>query len=245
MNYWSALDLVKQVAGELGLPQPTSLFGQDDVQIGQLTAFLNSSGNELLLYYPWEQFATVWTFDTTPGKDAYDLPTDWAYFLDQTQWDQTNHWPLLGPKSAQEWAWLKGGSLVAAPRMRYRVYKDQFWVHPVPGSSNFTFRMEYMKRTWCINVKSGGAEGAMVLDDGDTIMYEPWMVIKYIKLKFYELKGFDSTAARSDFMRIFQSLTGKDRGAPILSLVPRYPALFIGPWSIPDGSWDVTGGGTT
>src|SRR5215471_16128464 len=212
MNYWSALDITKQVAGELGLVQPTSLFGTDDVQIGQLLAFLNSSGNELLLYYPWEQFVDVWTFPTVSGDDSYDLPTDWSYFMDQTQWDQTNHWPLLGPKSAQEWSVLKAGVSQVATNMRYRVYKGQLWLHPVPGSTPLTLRMEYLKRTWCLNNKLGNVPGAMILDDGDTVQYEPWLIIKYMKLKFYELKGFDSTGVRSDFMRIFQSLTGKDRG---------------------------------
>jgi hypothetical protein len=242
MNYWSAIDIVKQIAGELGLVQPDSLFGSDDVQVGQLLAYLNSAGNELSLYYPWEQFVQVWTLPTVSGIDNYDLPADWSYFVDQTQWDQTNHWPLLGPKSAQEWAWLKGGVLQAAPRMRYRVYKDKFWVHPVPGSTVFTFRMEYIRRTWCTNVKQGNVDGALVLSDGDVVQYEPWLLVKYIKLKFYELKGFDSTGVRSDFMRIFQSLTGKDRGAPVLSLASRAAPIFIGPWSIPDGSWDTTGG---
>lgn len=243
MNYWSALDIVKQVSGELGLVPPTTMFGTDDVQAIQMLALLNSAGNELLLYYPWEQFVRVWEFPTVTGQDAYPLPPDWAYFVDQTQWDQTNHWPLLGPKSPQEWSWLKGGLLQAAPRMRYRVYQDKFFVHPVPGSTSFTFRMEYLTRMWCLNVKAGNVEGDLIKDDGDTVIYEPWMIIKFIKLKFYELKGFDATGVRSDFMRIFQSLTGKDRGAPKLSLAPRYPPLFIGPWSIPDGSWDTGGGG--
>src|SRR5262245_40796327 len=99
MAYWSALSIVSQAAAELGLPRPTSLFGTDDVQTNQLLAYLNSSGNELLLYYPWEQFLETWTFSTVEGQDRYDLPLDWKYFLDQTQWDRTDHWPLLGPKS--------------------------------------------------------------------------------------------------------------------------------------------------
>lgn len=243
MNYWSALEVAKQVAGELGLPMPSSLFGTDEVQATQLLAMLNSAGNELLLYYPWEQFVKQWSWYTVDQQDKYDLPEDWAYFVDQTQWDRTNHWPLMGPKSPQEWAWLKGGLLQAAPRMRYRVYGNKFVLHPVPGTTPFDMAMEYISALW---VGDGGAEptARMVTADGDQVWYDPWLVVKYIKLKFYELKGFDTTATRSDFMRIFNSLTGKDRGAPKLSLSPRYPPLFIGPWSIPDGSWDVSGGHT-
>jgi hypothetical protein len=237
MNNWSALNLTNQVAGELGLVQPTTMFGTDDIQSLQFLALLNSVGNELNTYYPWEQFTKVWTFNTVEGQDAYDLPDDWKYFVDQTQWDQTNHWPLLGPRSPQEWSWLKGGLVAAAPRMRYRVYQDKFWVHPVPGSTSFTFRMEYIVRNWVSHTSA--PLGDMVQFDDDVVLYDPWLVTKYIKMKFYELKGFDTTAVQGDFSRVFKSLVGKDKGAPILSLSPHYSPVFIGPWSVPDGSWVV------
>jgi hypothetical protein len=249
MQNWTAIEIVKQVAGELGLPQPQTLFGQDNPQIDQLVALLNSSGNELLTYYPWEQFVEFWNFQTVDGQQEYPVPDDWAYFVDQTQWDQTNHWPLLGPKSPQEWAWLKGGLLQAAPRMRYRVYNNKFVVWPIPAASTvgnpftpFTLDMEYIRSTWV--TAADLTQASMVTNDSDLVEYHPWMVIKFVKLKFYELKGFDTSGVRGDFMRIFQSLTGKDRGAPKLSLAPRFPPLFIGPWSIPDGSWDVNPGMT-
>lgn len=242
MDNWSALSIVKQVAGELGLPIPQTLFGVDNPQITQLVALLNSSGNELLTFYSWEQFQKFWNWDTIDGQAEYALPTDWGYFIDQTQWDQTNHWPLLGPKSPQEWAWLKGGLLQAAPRMRYRVYQKKFVLHPVPGSTPFNMNMEYVQSNWVI--KSDASLANMVTEDSDVVNYHPWLVIKFIKVKFYELKGFDTSGVRGDFLRVFQSLTGKDKGAPKLSLSPRVPPLFVGPWSIPDGSWDTNPGMT-
>lgn len=240
MQYWTALELLQQVAQELGLPRPDTLVGTTDVQVNQLTALLNASGNELLTYYTWEQFIKEWTFSTIDTQESYDLPEDWLYFTDQTQWDRTNHWPLLGPKSPQEWSWLKGGLLAAAPKMRYRVYQDKFWLWPVPGSSSFDMAMEYVVKNWCTNAGSPDPVPAdMVLADGDTVMYHPWLFMKFLKLKFYELKGFDTSAVSNDFLRIFQSMTGKSKGAPKLSLAPLFPPIFIGPWSIPDGSWDT------
>jgi hypothetical protein len=238
MAYWSALAIAQQFAGELGLPQPTSLGSSTDVGAIQILAFMNKSGNELLTYYPWEQFIKQWEFTTVPDQQNYDVPEDWRYFTNQTQWDRTNHWPLLGPKSPQEWAWLKGGLLASAPRFRYRVYQNKFWVHPVPGGP-YNFAIEYIQRNWVMKETSGDPAD-MVVTGGDTVNYDPWMVISYMKLKFYELKGFDTTGMASDFMRIFNALSGKDKGAPKLSLTPRYPPNFIGPWSIPDGSWDVS-----
>ena len=246
MENWTAIQVVQQTAGELGLPVPQTLVGDVSPQTSQLLALLNSAGNELLLYYPWEAFVKFWEWDTVDGQAEYPLPDDWAYFVNQTQWDQTNHWPLLGPKSPQEWAWLKGGLLAAAPRMRYRVYQDKFVLFPTPASVSggsftpFHMSMEYVRSTWV--TKADASKASMVSGDSDYIGYQPWMLVKFIKLKFYELKAFDTAGVRADFLRIFQSLTGKDRGAPKLSLAPRFPPLFVGPWSIPDGSWDVSSG---
>ena len=78
----------------------------------------------------------------------------------------------------------------------------------------------------------------ITLDD-DILWYDPWLLVKYVKYKYYSLKGFNTTEVRSDFMRVFESLTGKDTGAEKLNLSPQVQEPYVGPWSIPDGSWNV------
>lgn len=239
--YWQALPILRQVAGELGLVSPATVVGLNDVQSSQLLSLLNAAGNELQLYYPWEQFTGEWSFDTVPDQDEYDLPVDLAYFKDQTQWDRTNHWPLLGPKSPQEWAYLKGSLVAPLPRVRYRIAGNKFKIYPNLTStstpSTIHIAMEYVSKNWITTALGDMAD--MITLDSDVLMYNPWLLIKFVKLKFYELKGLSTTAVQADFMRIFTSLTGKDTGAEILSLSPRATPQLIGPWSIPDGSWQV------
>jgi hypothetical protein len=236
-EYWTAVDILKQVAGELGLSRPATIVGIEDIQSVQLLSLMNAAGNELVVYYPWAQFSKEWVWNTVEGQGDYPLPDDWSYFRDQTQWDQTNRWPLLGPKSPQEWAWLKGSLVAALPRQRFRVADGKFKLWPVPGSSDQTMSMEYIVKYW---VKTNSSQVKdMVNQDSDIVLFNPWLMIKFIKLKFYELKGFPTGGVQGDFMRIFTSLTGKDVGAKILSLAPRHTSEYLGPWSVPDGSWDV------
>ena len=244
-RYWSALQVLNQVAGELGLPQVSTVVGIENAQSVQLLSMLNSAGNELLLYYPWEQFRKEWTFNTEDGVGEYEIPADWSYNLDQTQWDRTNHWPLIGPKSAQEWAWLKGGLLAAAPRIRFRIQDNKMKLWPVPSAGDapgtHTISQEYVTRNWVESTDGSGAHvpADMITKDSDVLLYDPWLLGKYVKFKFYELKGFDTTGVQGDFMRIFNTLTGKDVGAPILNMAPRPLSQYLGPWSVPDGSWNV------
>lgn len=239
MSYWTALAVVQQVAGELGLPQPTTLVGTTDVQSLQLLSMLQSAGNELLLYYPWEQFVVTQTLTLVPAQDEYAIPADLAYYRDQTQWDAVNHWPLLGPKSAQEWAWLKNSFVASLPRLRYRIKNNKFCVYPPPPGAG-TLYMEYISNYWVSIASAPDTRAAsLITNDSDLLWYDPWLLIKFLKLKFYELKGFETKNVQAEFMRIFENLTGKDTGAEKLSLAPRYQTPYIGPWSIPDGSWNV------
>lgn len=245
MQYWTALAIINQIAGELGMTKVQTLYNPDTTeaeQSSQLLAALQSAGNELLLYYPFEEFRKEWAFQLIADQGAYDLPPGWSYFIDQTQWDRTNHWPLLGPKSAAEWAWLKGGLLASFPRMRYRVMGNKFQIWPIPASnSEFNLAMEYMSDNWVQNTNSqdGLPNAALVNNDGDICWYHPWLLIKFTKLKWSQLKGINVPSAQADFQRIWDSLKGKDVGAPVLSLTPQQTPFLIGPWSIPDGSWNV------
>src|SRR5262245_24281715 len=123
-KYWSAVDLLKQISLELGLPVQTTTVNVDNPQGSQLLAALNSGGNELLLYYPWEQLAALHTINLVANEDEYPLPPDWKYYRDQTQWDQTNQWPLCGPKSAAEWARIQTGVYVSIG-LAYRIKGDK------------------------------------------------------------------------------------------------------------------------
>jgi len=241
MSYWTPLAIVNQAAGELGLNPVASSVDAADTQAVLFLALLQTSGNELLQYYPWEQFAKPFTITLVAAQEEYALPTDLAYFRDQTQWDSTNHWPLLGPKSAQEWAWLKNSFVATLPRMRYRIQGDKFKVFPIPPvGTTQSFYMEYISNWWIANVATPTVPAkSLITLDSDVVLYDPWLIIKYIKLKFYELKGFNTSGVRADFTRIFEALTGKDTGAEKLSLAPQFQTPYVGAWSIPDGSWST------
>ena len=51
----------------------------------------------------------------------------------------------------------------------------------------------------------------------DVVLYDPILAVRFLKLKFLSAKGFDIAAAAVEFQTIFDSRTGKDAAAPILS----------------------------
>jgi hypothetical protein len=235
----TVLKIVQQVSKELGIPSPTAAVSALDTSTQQIIALLYAGGHEMVNYYPWELLTEEWAVPVVAGTDNYALPADWAYALDQTQWDRTNRWPLLGPKSGQEWQWLKGGLLSSGPRIRYRLRQGKLWLHPVPDSA-LNIRMEYVRNSWLETTPvNSGVFTNEITSDAQIPVFDFWLMVKYVKYKFWAAKGFDTTSYRDDFIMTFDALTGKDKGAPILSLAPRQTPLLVGYHSIPDGSWNT------
>ena len=246
----SVLWVVQQAMIEMGLPKPLQVTSSADVTVQQMLALLNRAGAEMVIGYPWEQLTKEYVFNSANATVAPDgltliqpLPSDWSYFLDQTQWDRTNHWPLLGPKTAQEWQWLKGGLLSSGPRIRYRVVGGNLELFP--GSSvTSQIAMEYVADTWLADADIANTYYNEVKSDSDEVLFDSWVITAYLKLKYWEAKGLNTAAYTKDFMGVWEARIAKNKGAPVLTLAPRARTMLIGVNNIPDGSWNV-GNGTT
>lgn len=245
--------VIQQSMVEMGLPKPAEVVLSQDATVQQMLALLNRAGNDMVIGYPWEQLTKQWVLYTVEGQAEYDLPLDWSYFLDQTQWDRTNHWPLLGPKTAQEWQWLKGGLLSSGPRLRYRVVSGKFELFPVPSPNNtpspgvpgfepWELAMEYVADTWLKSATLANTYYSSVESDTDILLLDPWIVSAYLKLKYWEAKGLNTAAYTKDFLGTWEARIGKNKGAPMLTLAPRARTMLIGINNIPDGSWNVGNG---
>ena len=250
MQTRSVLWTIQTAMVEMGLPKPVEAVASADVTVQQMVALLNRAGAEMVLGYPWEQLTKEYVFNTATATESADgktfnvpLPGDWCYFLDQTQWDRTNHWPLLGPKTAQEWQWLKGGLLSSGPRIRYRVVSGKLELFPT-DSTQSEIAMEYVSTNWLASGTQTNTFYDEIQDDSNLILFDPWVTTAYIKLKYWEAKGLDTTAYSQDFLNVWQARIGKNKGAPVLTLAPRARTMLIGINNIPDGSWNVGNGVT-
>jgi len=250
MTTRTVLWCVQQSMIEMGLPKPSAVTSSTDTTVQQMLALLNRAGAEMVIGYPWEQLTKEYVFNSANATVAPDgltliqpLPSDWSYFLDQTQWDRTNHWPLLGPKTAQEWQWLKGGLLSSGPRIRYRVVGNNLELFP--GSSvTSQIAMEYVADSWVKDAQLANTYWSEIQADDDLVMFDCWVTTAFLKLKYWEAKGLDTTAYAKDFLGVWEARIGKNKGAPVLTLAPRARTMLIGVNNIPDGSWNV-GNGTS
>jgi len=165
------------------------------------------------------------------AQTAYDLPADFETITDRTQWDKSKHWEMLGPEDAQQWQWLKSGYISTGPRVRWRILDGQFQIWPVMNTNEY-LGWEYRSKGWARS--AAGAVQNSFTADSDTAVFDDRIMVLATKLKYFQVKSFDTTALMQDYQRYLSIAKANDKGAPNLSFAPYPSKVLIGYANIPD-----------
>jgi hypothetical protein len=167
-------------------------------------------------------------------KVKYALPSDYDSIVPRTQWDKSKHWEMLGPESAQQWEWLLSGFISTGPRIRWRLLGNYFQIWP-GYSSNENLGFEYRSKGWALSA-AGAVKNSFTVDT-DTCMYPDRLMVLSTKLKYFQAKGFDTTAIYRDYLTEFDTSVAQDTSAANLSFAPRLGSVLIGWDNIPDSGY--------
>ena len=165
------------------------------------------------------------------AQTAYDLPADFETITDRTQWDKSKHWEMLGPEDAQQWQWLKSGYISTGPRVRWRILDGQFQIWPIMNTQEY-LGWEYRSKGWARS-DTGAIKNSFTADT-DTTVYDDRLMVLATKLKYFQVKSFDTTALSQDYQRYLSVIKANDKGAPNLSFAPYPSKVLIGYANIPD-----------
>lgn len=169
-------------------------------------------------------------------KVKYALPSDYDAIVPRTHWDKSKHWEMLGPEDAQQWEWLLSGYISTGPRVRWRLYGDYFQIWP--GFSNSELLgFEYRSKAWAATA-AGVAKNSFTLDT-DTCIYPDRLMVNMTKLKYFEAKGFDTTAMYRNFMTELETCKAQDMSFANLSFAPKPGNVLIGYSNIPDTGYGL------
>lgn len=219
--------IVTNVANTTGLDSKWMAASGDGFP--QDCSVVSVSGSTVVMNQPLE--ATGIGVTITFGQTKYDLPPDFANITNRTQWDKTKHWEMLGPEDAQQWQWLKSGYISTGPRVRWRILDRQFQIWPIMNTQEY-LGFEYRSKGW-VRSSSGQIKNSFTADT-DTTVFDDTIMVLGLKLKYFQIKGFDTTALLQDYARYLSVAKANDKGAPNLSFAP-YPAkVLIGYANIPD-----------
>jgi hypothetical protein len=224
-------EILNRVAAEVGIaPVQAPLASQDPFYV-QLGYLLQTAGEELMQAYPWELLVRTHTINMTAGdpNTEYDMPDDFGYILNDTEWDNTNNVPMGGPLSAQDWTYLKGRDLASNTLYAsFRIAQGKFNVYPETPANDTTLSFEYISSHWVYDPSTNPVsyKGSVTLAS-DIPLFDKTLITRALKVKYLEAGGFDTQKAQADYNQIFAFLTGTEKGARVLNAGGRRGGLRL------------------
>jgi hypothetical protein len=170
----------------------------------------------------------------TFGQAKYTVPSGYDRLENDTMYNKGNRWAVLGPKTAQEWQWIKSSWASAGPMMRFRIMGNSLTLWPMP-SSVLTIGYEYISNHSVIQY-DGVTKSKFTADD-DTSYFPDNLMIAGLKLKFLQSKGFDFGYAQDDYQRELSKFKAQNAGAEKLNLAPREADRLLTTANLPDSGY--------
>lgn len=173
------------------------------------------------------------------SKDTYAPPSDFDRFINQTQWDRTNRWQLLGPDSPQMDQWHRSGIVTVGPRRHYRQVgqSPNYRLWPPSGSSDTAavIAFEYISKSWAITMAGTGISAWSA--DTDVPLIDDNLFILGGKWRFLQAKGLEYAPQQREYLDYLDRRKAMDGGAAKLSLDSNASRSGLYNSIISDGSW--------
>lgn len=232
----TAQDIIDQALTELG--QPTSAFGSTQValSVSQCLAILNTLGQDATKVHDWQFLERTALFTGDGVNSEFDMPADFGRVVNQTEWSSNMRRPMLGPLTAQQWGWTQYGIVSVGVYYRYRILDNKFTIYPVPAL-NDTFNFYYIDKNWV--VAADGTRKDRVTSVDDTPVFDWTLLVAALKVRFWGIKGFDTTLLAQEYNYRLQVEKGQNQGAAVLQLSGDPGFHFIDITNIPDGNWNT------
>ena len=213
----SAYQIINDVALEVGLEPAADPYSSTDQAFAQLRGLLKTCGRELVTMYDWQILQKQFTLTTQAGDTGtYNLPIDFNRFINQTGWNRTSNMPVPGPMSPQTWAMMTGRDFGSTTLYAsFMLSQNQMVLYPAPPPEGIEINFLYLSRNWVM--ESGGETNDTPDNGDDIILFDPILIVKFLKVKYLSAKGFDISVASREFDMCYMSITGYDKGAEILS----------------------------
>lgn len=205
-----------------------TVMGEGIMPFAQITSV---GATQIVMDMPAEKSGT---FPLTFQQNRFDLPVDWDREIPQTEWNRTTRWPLLGPKSAQEWQSFKSGIVSAGPRQRFRIVGNKLVLNPSPPPGEL-LSLEYISNAWIVG--ADGSEKTEFTADTDTTVFGDSLMVTGLKTQWKQAKGLDFSFDLGEFRALLEQEKAQDKSAPRLYLSQASSSILMTDQNIPDGSW--------
>ena len=206
------LTTINNVLPEIGFPTLTTMAGNSNQTAAQALAIANRTGRDLARK-PWRILVKRNVITTASSAESYSLPSDFEYFVPETEWNDSNDEPMNGPLSDPRWQADISGLTTVTVNDRFQVRADgnssRFFIRPIPTSSeNVTFF--YISNGWLTSTT--GTRKNSITADTDVLLLDAHSFELEFKWRFLRAQRREYQDERAEAMRATNIAFARDGG---------------------------------
>ncbi len=209
-------------------------FMVEGLGIPQDTFVVSAAGTDVVINREPDETNTTVTLSFS--KVRFAIPDDMDRQIDRTHWDTSQRWEMLGPETQQQFEWLRSGYISTGPRVRYTYIDDFLQIWPPQGVDK-DFSFSYLSKNWIYAASSTTLSKQVFTVDTDTTIFPDALMYALIRLKYFEIKGFNTDALQKKYSIQLDLGKGHDGGSPTLSMAPSLSNVLIGWENLPDSGY--------
>ena len=213
----SLLDIAQRAASRLGLRQPQTVVGSNDLTAQILLEFANQEGEELSRYHNWQALTVQKTFTTLAQVvQTSALPsTDYDRMVYNAEiWNRSLNLRYRGPTNSRIWQQIQSG-VGAGVAGWWRIVGDPLNIYPAPTAGQ-TIAFEYISKKWCES--SLGVDQEEFLADTDVALISERLILLGIVWRYRHSRGFAQYAEdMATYEREKEKAAARDRATGRIS----------------------------
>lgn len=228
--------LLNRVAVQCGLSTVADPYASSDPDFILMRDLLVSVGDDILQEHDWTHLVLTGTILTNGSTTSYVMPASYKRMVPRTAWNRSTRLPALGPLSRQQSAALQASIMTIVVDVVFQMQGGVMFF-PVVPPNGATIAWDFESRYW---IKSSGGtapDRAEPAAADDLLLFDPELLLAGVRLRFLEIRGFDTTVAATRYAEQLEAAIGENiGGGQALNLSG--PRAVIGPRA-PEGNWPV------
>jgi hypothetical protein len=212
---------------------PTTIIGNTSPTAKLLKSAAQDIGRFLEREYSWQALKKSYSFATSDGVTAYDIPEEMRRFANMTIWSDTDEWSLrlVGDKGYRT---LLSGIVAPSIRFYYSVFANQINLNPAPGATSYSIVFDYYTKYFCES--SGGTGQDRWAADSDVSRLDDNLMALGVRYLYLQRNGLPFDEEKASFLTASKSLLADDRPREIIDVGVMPQAV---PVNVPDGNWTL------
>lgn len=212
---------------------PSTIIGNSSPTAVLLKSCAQDVGRTLERGYKWQALFKTYTFATSDGVTAYDLPEEMRRFVNMSVWNSTEQEQLINV-SNKRFRELQSGIVASEIEFSYSVRASQINLNPAPGATSLTIVFDYFTSYFCET--SGGTGLDRWAADTDVSRLDGNLMTLGVRYRYLARQGLPYEEEKAEFISAISDLRADDQPLDIID-VSVIPDVY--PVNVADGSWSI------